>query len=111
MKHKYLFSIPVFLFFSKLSFGQTAMQLSSGIKAEKVTLSNVQQKVVGTFEIIQFNNKRTYVLSNQVLLDIENRRDDNKEVLYQPNSNIKIRILPRSVINAPGFVPIKNEQN
>lgn len=93
---------------SLMSYSQNPVaqeQTLIGTKEEKT----LAQRMAGTFEIIKSTDKRIYLLNNQVLLEIEKKRNDNKEVFYELNGDVKIRILPRSVINAPGFVPIKNE--
>jgi hypothetical protein len=107
MKFKVLLIFSIIFLFSKFTFGQTEQHI---IMPEKVTLENVEARVIGTYEVIKIRNKKQTLFSKQALLEIEKRRDDNKEVYYEVGPGLTIKILPRSVINAPGFIPIINEQ-
>lgn len=104
MKNK-LFLILIYMLFNMTSFCQTSEQVQSRGERDSRT---IEQKMSGTYEVFNSNQKTTYLLSNQNLLDIESKREDDEEVIFQLNSYVRIRILPRSVINTPGFIPLKN---
>jgi hypothetical protein len=95
---------------NSLQINKTTAEEHKAVKSEKITLENAENKVLGTYLIVNARRKEEYLFSKQSLLEIEKRRDDNNEVLYELSPDFKVRILPRSVINAPGFVPIKNMQ-
>ena len=59
-----------------------------------------EQEMEGTYEIIRTNNKYEQVFTTELLAEIEKRRDDVKEVLYEVSPYVTIRIFPRSVINS-----------
>jgi hypothetical protein len=67
----------------------------------------LEEKMEGTYVVIQKNKKVTELLSTDILPEIEKRRDDTKEIYFEYSPNITIKILPRNVINAPGFDPKK----
>ncbi len=64
------------------------------------------QAAIGTFQIIALTNKVQVGLSTDALGEIEARRDDTKEVSWAFSDYARVRILPRRVINAPGFRPV-----
>lgn len=46
------------------------------------------------------------VLTTDALTEIEKRRQQTTEVSWAISSYARVRILPRQVINAPGFRPL-----
>lgn len=63
----------------------------------------------GTYEIIS-QSKVIELFTTETLKEIEKRRDDTKEILYELSQFTTIKIYPRSVINAPGFVRKKQDE-
>lgn len=105
MKNKFFLCLTCMLF-SLISYSQNAVgqeQNSTGNKKEK----SLEEKMEGTYMIINKSSKFTQVLTTDVLLEIEKKRDDTREIYYEYSEYITIKILPRSVINAPDFDPKK----
>ena len=67
-----------------------------------------EQDMAGTYEIIP-KNKIEEVFTTEIFQEIEKRRDDTKEVMYDVSPLTTIKILPRSVINSPSFVKPKQD--
>lgn len=97
--NKYLLSIFFLLFIGGLTAsGQNNSPTKSSPKAAK-----------GTYQFIVASSKAQVAFSEEILYEVERSRDD-KEIKYlQLGSQAKVKILPRSQINSPGFVPLKEE--
>ncbi|OFY85708.1 MAG: hypothetical protein A3F72_12215 [Bacteroidetes bacterium RIFCSPLOWO2_12_FULL_35_15] len=105
MKNKFILSL-ICVLFSVMSYSQGAVvqgQPSTADKKEKT----LEQKMEGTYMIIHTGNKVTELLTTDILLEIEKRREETKEIYYVYSQYITIKILPRSVITAPDFDPKK----
>ena len=83
---------------SNLLFSQT----NSTVKEK-----SLDEKLEGTYVIIQESDKFTGLLTTDVLFEIEKRRQDTEDVYFQVNKLVSIRILPRNIINAVDFDPKK----
>ena len=64
------------------------------------------QAAIGTFQIIALTNKVQVGLSTDALGEIEARRHATQEVSWAFSDYARVRILPRRVIDAPGFRPV-----
>jgi hypothetical protein len=87
-----------------LSFGQVN-------ELEPGTLTSIQQNYIvidGTYQVI-LNDERMVEpeLSDAILHEINNLRDDFKIKYMRLGDYTEILILPFSVINAEGFVPLE----
>lgn len=105
MKNKFILSFICALL-SVMSYGQSVVvqeQSSNAVKKEKT----LEEKMEGTYMIIHNGNKVNELLTTDILLEIEKRREETKEIYYEYSKYITIKILPRSVINAPDFDPKK----
>ncbi len=60
----------------------------------------------GTYQLVRLTNKRTVYITTDALAEIERRRHATDEVSWIISPYAKVRILPRRVIEAPGFQPI-----
>ena len=60
----------------------------------------------GTFQLVQLTHKRIISLTTESLGEIERRRQPTVEARWTLNEFAYVRILPRSVISAPGFQPL-----
>lgn len=98
MKFKMLPTLVGILLSSNLLFSQT-----NSIVKEK----SLEEKLEGTYVVIQESDKFTAVLTTDVLFEIEKRRQDTEDVYYQVNNLVSIRILSRNIINAVDFDPKK----
>ena len=83
---------------SNLLFSQT----NSTVKEK-----SLDEKLEGTYVIIQESDKFTGLLTTDVLFEIDKRRQDAEDVYFQVNKLVSIRILPRNIINAVDFDPKK----
>jgi hypothetical protein len=98
MKFKTVIAIIGIVFSSNILFSQTGSTINE---------KTLEEKLVGTYIIIQETDKFTGLLTNDVLIEVEKRRHDTDDVYIQVNSLVSIRILPRSIINAVDFDPKK----
>lgn len=63
----------------------------------------------GTYQFIVAGSRAQVAFADEILYEVEKSRHD-KEVKYlQLGEQAKVKILPRSEINSPGFVPLKDE--
>ena len=105
MKNKFLLYFASVLF-GLISYSQNAVgqeQKSYGDKKEK----SLEEKMEGTYMIINKSSKFTEVLTTDILVEIEKKRDATREIYYEYSQYITIKILPKNVINAPDFDPKK----
>lgn len=79
---------------------------ATGQQTSASAAAPVAQAAPGTFQLVRMSQKVTVALTTESLTEIERRRDDTQEVSWLLNSYARVRILPRSVINAPGFKPV-----
>ena len=98
MKFKVLPTLVGILLSSNLLFSQT----NSTVKEK-----SLEEKLEGTYVVIQESDKFTGLLTTDVLFEIDKRRQDAEDVYFQVNKLVSIRILPRNVINAVNFDPKK----
>jgi len=66
----------------------------------------LREAAPGTYQLVRLTPKRDVSLSSDALVEIERRRQENDEVSWLVNAYARVRILPRRVINAPGFQPL-----
>ncbi len=65
------------------------------------------EAAAGTFQLVRLTQKRTVAITSEALAEIERRRQQTEEVNWVVSPYATIRILPRRVITAPGFVPVE----
>jgi hypothetical protein len=70
-------------------------------QTQRIVISE-EQCLEGTYEIIS-KGKTQEVFTTDILKEIEKRRDDAKEVLYDVSEYTTIRIFPRSIIKSPAY--------
>lgn len=87
-----------------------AAQAQSGHKTRKATTAKTatapREAAMGTFQLVPQSDKLQVALTTDALAEIERRRHDNDEVSWQVSPYARVRILPRRVIEAPGFQPL-----
>jgi hypothetical protein len=103
MKNKFFLSLTC-LFLSLISYSQNS---AAGNTISGTKEKTLEQKMEGTYSIINKSKKVTELLTTEILMEIEKRRDDTREIYYEHSEYITIKILPRSVINASDFDPKK----
>lgn len=67
--------------------------------------SKSEQELRGTYQIIVKNSEKEIALTNDILVEIEKRREENTEVIYQFDENISIKIFSRNFIHSLTFNP------
>lgn len=99
---KLLYALSIGALFSCCDlYGQTTK--SSNTQEEKT----LEQKLEGTFVLIHTSNKKTQLVTTDILVEIEKRRDENIDIYYRVSDYLTIKILPKKVISAPDFDPKK----
>lgn len=92
------------LFFNLVNYGQTTpVQKSGNLQHEKT----LEEKLEGTYVLIKKHPEVKMMISMETLRKIESKRDASKDIFLYINEDLTIKILPRSVINAPDFDPKK----
>ncbi len=79
------------------------------VKAAQVTpraTAPAPEAAAGTFQLVRLSEKVTVTITTDALSEIERRRKDTEEVSWPISNYARVRILPRSVINARGFQPL-----
>jgi hypothetical protein len=61
----------------------------------------------GTYQFIVSPADSEFIFTNDILVQIESLRKENKEVMHVVNERISVRILSRAEINRPGFKPVE----
>ncbi len=61
---------------------------------------------IGTYQFVISVTKSEPVFSDEILFEIEQKRDENEIVYLDVAPGVRVTILPRKTINAPGFVPL-----
>ena len=90
-----------------LSYAQN-VQINDQTNSQGETkVKSLEERMEGTYMIINTSSKVTELLTTEVLLEIEKKRDDTKEIYYDYSKYIRIKILPRNIINASDFDPKK----
>jgi hypothetical protein len=98
MKYRILSTLVGVLLSSNMLFSQT-----NATTKEK----SLEEKLEGTYVLIQSSLKYTELVTNDILIEIEKRRDEKEDIYYQISEYLTIRILPRQIISAPNFDPKK----
>ncbi len=62
---------------------------------------------VGTYQIVITATKQVPVFTDELLITIEQNRKEDEIVYLDLQPGVRITILPRTTINAPGFVPLE----
>jgi len=72
----------------------------------KLATKPAAEAAPGTYQLVRLTQKVTVSITTDALTEIERRRQDTDEVSWIISPYAKVRILPRRVINAPGFEPL-----
>ncbi len=79
----------------------------SSLRAQQ--LAQPEKAAIGTFQIVQ-NPKARLVFTtenyDQLLIQIEQEREENNEKTLWLDAANYVRILPKNIINAPNFQPL-----
>lgn len=62
-----------------------------------------EESLKGTYQIIVKNSDKEIALTTDVLNEIEKRRDEENEVIYQFDENVSIKIFSRKFIQSLKF--------
>lgn len=95
-----------FLLLLNISYAQNPV--NSEKKKEIPKELSLEEKMEGTYEIIPSNNKLQEAFTTEILKEIEAKREEHQDVIYNPSKNTSIRIYSRSKINSPQFKSGKN---
>jgi hypothetical protein len=67
------------------------------------TTSVSEESLKGTYQIIIKNSEKEIIFTNEILSEIEKRRNEENEVIYQYEENISIKIFSRKFIQSLKF--------
>lgn len=91
------------------SFLAAGIGFSLSAQNKIATKGSPRKAAKGTYQFIVSSQRAQVAFAEEIFYEIERVRDE-KEVKYlQLGSQAKVKILPFSEINAPGFFPIKEE--
>lgn len=71
------------------------------------TSTETAKAKVGTYQIVITSSKQTPAFTDELLVTIEQNRKEDEIVYLDLQPGVRITILPRTTINAPGFVPLE----
>lgn len=75
----------------------------------KLSVRSEKKAAPGTYQFIVKTQKNQIAFTDDILFEIEKARDE-KEIKYlELGAYIRIKILPRIIINTPGFKPFDQE--
>lgn len=101
MRLKTLVLIGMLAFF----FPIFASAQNSSVSNEPSTII-VSKAKPGTYQFIISSNKNTQVFTDEILIEIEAKRDAVEVVYLDPAPGVRIMIPSRKTIEAPGFIPL-----
>ena len=87
-----------------LCLGVSTITLAQGNEQTDLRL---MKEAEGTYQIQIIDSRQYPEVTPQMIREIEKNRDKNKEVVIRYMPDIRIIILPESVINSPDFVAPK----
>ncbi|MDX1652569.1 MAG: hypothetical protein R3277_08760 [Brumimicrobium sp.] len=90
-----------FFLFTGKSFGQ-----NSATPADSIDFSKLGKELYGTYQVQVIDSRNLPSIKADVLLIIQNKRDENNIIYHDISENIRIKILPKSEINDADFKPI-----
>jgi hypothetical protein len=93
----FFFLFPVILYAQ-----QPAVQTNQEEKIQFVKKANP-----GTYQFIVSEPDSQFIFTNDILVQIENRRKEKEEVIFPVNAFVKVRVLSRSEIMDDGFKPVE----
>tara|TARA_R100000951_G_scaffold90347_1_gene78588 strand:- start:153 stop:500 length:348 start_codon:yes stop_codon:yes gene_type:complete len=105
MKMFYKSFICITLFAYSLSFNlfsQENANLNDSINYEELSA-----KLEGTYQIEMIDTRSLPSFPAELLLIIEDKRDDNNIIYHRVSDVMRVKILPRSIINAKDFKPVE----
>lgn len=71
---------------------------------------SLEQKLEGTYQIIIMDPKRQEVFTTDFLKIIEEKRENNRDVIYDYSPYTRFLIYSRSKINSPEFIKSKTNK-
>lgn len=95
---KYLLIITGFVV-STGAFGQNNLT-----EEEVSTYTTMLNKAEGTYQIQMIDTRNSPTFPISLIQEIENRRLEDEVVYYNYKPNIRIKILPKNIINQPNFI-------
>jgi hypothetical protein len=102
-----LFAFAAFLMIGSAVYSQTSSQNNSKTGIPKEV--SLEEKLEGTYEIIPNpSTKIVEVFTTDILKEIEARREEHVDVIYEVSKLTTIRIYSRTKISSPGFRKKKN---
>ena len=72
-------------------------------KVEAKRLSGLSAKMEGTYQLQIINSRKEVIFPINLLDAIEEKRSENDTVLFEVNDIARFIILPKKIINNPGF--------
>jgi len=97
-------SFFIIIFCGFINFGFAQQDLSKE-KAEQ--LNSLGKKIEGTYQVQIINSREMASIPLQLMQTIEDTRDQTDTTYYWLKSNIRVMILPKSVIERPNFQKIE----
>jgi hypothetical protein len=96
----------LFLFIVLLFCTAVKSQSDGTFKAEPLTQAQEFPKK-GTYQIILKPGMDKIEIPNSTLFEVERIRNKTQITYIQYSENVKIKILPQSIISSPGFIPVE----
>ena len=74
---------------------------------DSISYEDLSKKLEGTYQIEMIDTRSLPSFPAELLLIIEDKRDDNNIVYHKVSDVMRVKILPRSIINAKNFKPVE----
>ena len=77
------------------------------IVEEETAKKRKEKALPGTYQIIYQGKANAEAVNGDILYEVEKARDENEVKYLVINDNIKIKILPASVVKSGNYAPLK----
>lgn len=99
---KLIYTSIITCLFTISSFGQSSEQ-----PADSIDYNALSEKLMGTYQIQMIDTRTLPSFPAELLLLIEKKRDENRIIYHRLSDNMRIKILPKSIINTKEFKPVE----
>lgn len=74
---------------------------------DSINYGAISEKLMGTYQIEMIDTRSLPSFPAELLLIIEEKREEDRIVYHKVSDNMRIKILPKSLINAENFEPVE----
>ena len=104
MKIGYIIFFLCSFFYIANGYGQEILKE----KLENKRLQDLSKQLEGTYQFQVINSREKPAIGATYMDSIQNKRQQNDKAYLWLSKNVRIMILPYTVINKPGFTPLES---